>query len=165
VLLRRAWYGLNQAFRRRIAGSGFTPDQFTVLRTIRERPAGALTQRELSELMGSDPNTVASLLKRMEQLGWVGRERDPGDRRAHRLGLTPEGRAAYGRLRREAVALQAEAMESLPPAERERFLEMLEAVAETCQTLAVSADRAADSRASGGSGAGGRRRTAPRTCR
>ncbi len=34
VLLRRAWYGLNQAFRRRIAGMGLTPDQFTVIRTL-----------------------------------------------------------------------------------------------------------------------------------
>ena len=32
-LLRRSWYGLNQAFRRRIAHLDLTPDQFTVLRT------------------------------------------------------------------------------------------------------------------------------------
>ena len=29
LLLRRAWYGMNQAFRRRIAHLGVTPDQFT----------------------------------------------------------------------------------------------------------------------------------------
>jgi hypothetical protein len=34
ILLRRAWYGLNQAFRRRIAKTGVTPDQFTAMRTL-----------------------------------------------------------------------------------------------------------------------------------
>ena len=36
ILLRHAWYGLNQAFRRRIAHLGITPDQFTVMRTLLE---------------------------------------------------------------------------------------------------------------------------------
>src|SRR5262245_3477920 len=57
-LLRRAWYGLNQAFRRRIAALGLTPDQFTVLRTLLE--SGGITQSELTHAMTSDPNTVAS---------------------------------------------------------------------------------------------------------
>ena len=64
-LLRRAWYGLNQAFRRRIAPLGLTPDQFTVLRTLLE--SGGITQSELTHLMSSDPNTVASLLARMRR--------------------------------------------------------------------------------------------------
>ena len=66
-LLRRAWYGLNQAFRRRIAHTGVTPDQFTALRTLLEGDPEGLTQRELTALMSSDPNTVASLLERMER--------------------------------------------------------------------------------------------------
>ena len=64
VLLRRAWYGLNQAFRRRIAVTGATPDQFTVLRTLSENNPKGLTQRELTHLMSSDPNTIAALLER-----------------------------------------------------------------------------------------------------
>ena len=66
-LLRRAWYGLNQAFRRRIAHLGITPDQFTVMRTLLEGDPRGLSQRELTQSMTSDPNTVASLLHRMEQ--------------------------------------------------------------------------------------------------
>ena len=58
-LLRRAWYGLNQAFRRRIAHLEITPDQFTVLRTLLEGDALGLTQRELTQHMTSDPNTHA----------------------------------------------------------------------------------------------------------
>src|SRR5437016_1329988 len=90
LLLRRAWYGLNQAFRRRIAYLGITPDQFTVMRTLLENEG--ITQRELAQAMSSDPNTVASLIERMELANLVQREPHKKDRRAHRLDLTTLGR-------------------------------------------------------------------------
>src|SRR5689334_25062609 len=93
LLLRRAWYGLNQAFRRRIAHLGVTPDQFTVMRTLLENEG--ITQRELTKLMSSDPNTVASLLARMEQAVLVQRQAHEKDRRAHRLRKKPAGRRKY----------------------------------------------------------------------
>src|SRR5579872_924961 len=70
-LLRRCWYNLNQTFRRRISHIGVTPDQFTVMRTLLEGNPKGLTQRELTDIMSSDPNTIASLLERMEALGLV----------------------------------------------------------------------------------------------
>src|SRR2546425_6991868 len=88
-LLRQAWYGMNQAFRRRIAHLGVTPDQFTVMRTLLENEGA--TQRELTELMSSDPNTVAALLERMEQAGLVERQAHEKDRRANRLRLRRSG--------------------------------------------------------------------------
>src|SRR5262252_8324247 len=83
LLLRRAWYGLNQAFRRRIAHLGITPDQFTVMRTLLENQG--VSQRQLTQLISSDPNTVASLLERMENAGLLERQAHEKDRRAHRL--------------------------------------------------------------------------------
>src|SRR4026209_1111014 len=82
-LLRRAWYGLNQAFRRRLAHLAVTPDQFTVMRTLLEGDPQGLTQRELTQLMSSDPNTVASLLQRMEEAGLVDRKPHEKDKRAY----------------------------------------------------------------------------------
>src|SRR3954454_4465835 len=87
LLLRRAWYGLNQAFRRRIAHLGVTPDQFTVLRTLLENETDGLVQSELTSLMASDPNTVASLVERMEKAGLIERRPDRKDRRANRIRL------------------------------------------------------------------------------
>src|SRR5438445_2614080 len=104
ILLRHAWYGLNQAFRRRIAHLGVTPDQFTVMRTLLENEG--ITQRELTGLMSSDPNTVASLLERMEQGGLVQRQAHEKDRRAHRLRLKAPGRRKYEAAREVAVAMQ-----------------------------------------------------------
>ena len=86
LLLRRAWYGLNQAFRRQISHAGATPDQFTALRTLCEGDPAGLTQSELTRAMSSDPNTVASLLERMENNGWLERKPHETDRRAQRTG-------------------------------------------------------------------------------
>src|SRR5258706_2428264 len=82
-LLRRCWFSLNQTFRRRIAHLGVTPDQYTVMRTLMEGSPRGLSQRELTDLMSSDPNTIASLLERMEAGGLVERKPHEKDRRGH----------------------------------------------------------------------------------
>ena len=136
LLLRRSWYGLNQAFRRRIAHLQITPDQFTVLRTLLEGDVCGLTQRELARLMSSDPNTVASLLERMEKTGYVERLPHERDRRAHRIKLLPAGKKSYEAARVIAVALQGEVLEVLPETSRETFLEQLALVADACRQAA-----------------------------
>src|ERR1051326_6728297 len=123
ILLRHAWYGLNQAFRRRISHLGITPDQFTVMRTLLE--FGGITQSELTGQMSSDPNTVASLLERMEKSGLLERHPHETDRRAHRLHLKPEGKRRYQKAREIAIALQSELLRVLPEGQREEFLENL----------------------------------------
>jgi DNA-binding MarR family transcriptional regulator len=133
TLLRTAWFGLNQAFRRRIHRMGLTPDQFTLLRWVHESRVEQPTQRDLTALMASDANTIASLLKRMEHAGLVQRTTDPHDRRAKRIRLTARGRRAYEQAREVAVALQAEVLAALPADELARFLAQLEAVAHHCR--------------------------------
>lgn len=140
-LLRRAWYGLNQTFRRRIAHLGVTPDQFTVMRTLLEGDPAGLSQRELSQLMTSDPNTVASLLRRMEQAGLVARARHEKDKRAHRIQLRDAGRRRYELARELALALQAEVLSVLPGGKREEFLEHLTLVADACKVTAGRAPK------------------------
>jgi DNA-binding MarR family transcriptional regulator len=131
-LLRRAWFALNQAFRRRIVHLRLTPDQFTVIRTLTEADATGLSQRDIAQLITSDPNTVASLLERMETNGFVERTPHETDRRAHRIRLLPHGRKTYKLARAIALELQTEILGSLPPAQREIFLESLGTVADAC---------------------------------
>ncbi len=140
-LLRRAWYGLNQAFRRRIAHTGVTPDQFTVMRCLKEGEALGMTQRDLTAAMSSDPNTVASLLERMEAAGWVERRRHESDRRAYRIQLLPSGQSQYEAVRDLALELQSEVLSVLPETERERFLEHLDLVSAACRDAADSGVR------------------------
>lgn len=135
-LLRRAWYGLNQAFRRRIVRTGATPDQFTALRTLMEADPKGITQGELTRLMSSDPNTIASLLERMQKAGWVDRKRHERDRRAYRIRTTPKGRNLYRQLRDVAVNLQEQVLEVLDEEDREDFLRKLALVADRCREAA-----------------------------
>jgi DNA-binding MarR family transcriptional regulator len=137
-LLRRAWYGLNQAFRRRLAHLELTPDQFTVLRTLLENDG--ITQRELAHLISSDPNTVAALVNRMEQAGLLERETHERDRRANRLRVSRKGSGRYQEARKIAVALQSEILSSLPEAKRETFLIQLAAIADACRSATKKMD-------------------------
>jgi DNA-binding MarR family transcriptional regulator len=136
LLLRRCWYSLNQTFRRRIAHLEITPDQFTVMRTLQEGSSKGLTQRELTDLMSSDPNTIASLLERMATLGLVERHHHEKDRRAYRIQMKPVGQRKYEEARKTAVALQTEILSILPEGKREEFLEHLAMVADACRVAA-----------------------------
>ncbi|GAA3129865.1 MULTISPECIES: MarR family winged helix-turn-helix transcriptional regulator [Nonomuraea] len=63
-----------------------------------------LSVKELGELLQLDAGTLSPLLKRLQSLGYVNRERNAMDERSLVVTLTPEGR----RLRAEA--------EKIPPA-------------------------------------------------
>ena len=132
-LLRMAWYSLNQAFRRRIAHLHLTPDQFTILRWLTESEPQWPTQRQLGDMMASDPNTITSLLRRMEEAGVVEREPDKKDRRANRIRITAAGRRAFNKARKVAVELQTEVLRVLPEHQRDGFFEQLEKVAHACR--------------------------------
>jgi len=138
ILLRHAWFSLNQTFRRRLARTGVTPDQFTALRTLLEHDPQGLTQNGLARSMASDPNTIAVLVERMESLGWITRARHERDRRAYRLRLLPAGRAQFKRVRPIALALQAEVLAGWPEKKREEFLEDLDWVAGRCRAAAAA---------------------------
>lgn len=131
-LLRRAWYGLNQSFRQRIAHLDVTPDQFSILRWLNEGDPLGLTQRELTDLMSSDPNTITSTLSRMEKAGMLARKRHESDRRAHRVKLLPAGRKIFENARQIALELQEQVLAALPPERREGFLADLELVGNAC---------------------------------
>ena len=132
VLLRRAWYGLNQAFRQRIAHLGLTPDQFSILRWLSEDDPAGITQRRLTDLMASDPNTITSTLSRMEKSGLLARRKHETDRRAHRVKLLPKGQRVFDKARKVAIELQAQVLAVIPAEHRASFLNELGAIADAC---------------------------------
>jgi DNA-binding MarR family transcriptional regulator len=137
-LLRKAWYGLNQTFRQRIAHLGVTPDQFSIMRWLAEGDPAGLTQREITDLMSSDPNTITSTLSRMEKAGLVTRKPHESDGRAHRVILLEEGRKAFDNARKIALDLQIQVLAALPEERREGFLAELEVVGNSCAALLES---------------------------
>jgi DNA-binding MarR family transcriptional regulator len=139
--LRHAWFSLNQTFRRRLAHTGVTPDQFTALRTLMEHEPQGLTQSGLNRLIASDPNTIAALVERIESMGWITRVRHEQDRRAYRLRLTPPGRQTYERAREIALALQTEVLADWTENKREKFLEDLAFIADRCRAAAKGTEK------------------------
>lgn len=131
-LLRRCWYGLNQAFRKRLAHIGLTPNQFTVLRWLEEDPGG-IRQTTICDRMASDPNTIAALVERMANDGLIKRKIDPSDRRARLISITAKGRRLYTKARPVAIDLQEEVLGSIPVGEREKLLIQIEQLADACQ--------------------------------
>ena len=127
LLLRRAWYGLNQTFRRRIAGHGVTPDQFTILRWLTEHPDG-ITQRSLADLMASDPNTVTAIITRMQKAGLVERRAHADDARCNLIVLREPGRALHAQIQPLASELQRQLLAAVPIAKQTEFLTQMEAV-------------------------------------
>jgi DNA-binding MarR family transcriptional regulator len=132
VLLRRAWYGLNQAFRQRVTHLDITPDQFSILRWLSEGDPEGLTQRTLTDLMASDPNTITSTLSRMETAGLIERLPHELDRRAHRVKILPPGRRTFLKARKIAMELQDQVLAVFPSERRQQFLDDLEIIGRSC---------------------------------
>jgi DNA-binding MarR family transcriptional regulator len=109
------------------------------MRTLLENDG--ITQRELTAIITSDPNTVASLLERMETAGLVTRKSHEKDRRANRLHLQTLGKQKYGEAREIAVGLQREVLSVLPESARHSFLEELALVADACLNAARNSPR------------------------
>lgn len=141
ILLRHSWFSLNQAFRRRLAATGITPDQYTALRTLSEHLPARLSQSELTRIIASDPNTVASLIERMEQAGFIKRLHHASDRRAWSIQLLTAGAAKYRQGRRIALALQMEVLGGWDEEKQQVFLEDLAYVAERCRAAAGAGKR------------------------
>ena len=51
-----------------------------------------INQEQLSERLRVDKGTTARAVKKLEELGYLQRSRDPEDRRVYRLQLTPAGK-------------------------------------------------------------------------
>lgn len=94
--------------------------------------------------MTSDPNTIASLLERMEKAGLLRRQPHEKDRRAYRIHLQTIGKRKYEASREVAVTLQSEALKVLPSDRREEFLTHLALVADACLTSAKILPRLPD---------------------
>jgi MarR family 2-MHQ and catechol resistance regulon transcriptional repressor len=72
-----------------LLAEGLTPTQLGVLEVILHR--GPLTQRELSRKVLTSAGNMTDLIDKLEARGLVRRSRQPPDRRAVRVDLTPAG--------------------------------------------------------------------------
>lgn len=110
-------------FRRLLGPLRLTPAQFGVLALLYQQ--GCQSQSALCERAAVDPNTMVGIVDRLEEAGRVCRSRDPRDRRAHRVQITPQGRRTFERcLPRQREASQR-CWADLSRAERSRLRNLL----------------------------------------
>ena len=83
------------AYRPLLEPMGLTHPQYLVMLALWQH--APLSVRRLSELLQLDPGTLSPLLKRLEAIGYLRRERDRADERNLAITLTPEGQALRSR--------------------------------------------------------------------
>jgi MarR family transcriptional regulator for hemolysin len=87
-----------------------------------------INQAGLAELLEIEPITLVRLLDRMGHAGWVERQQDPNDRRAHRLYLGAKARPVLAAIRKVSDETRDEALDGISPEEQEQFRQMLERI-------------------------------------
>lgn len=87
--------GVVAVYRPLLEPMGLTHPQYLVMLALWQQ--APLSVRELSGLLQLDPGTLSPLLKRLEAIGYLRRERDPADERSLAVTLTPAGQALRAR--------------------------------------------------------------------
>lgn len=119
----------HRRFAERLAPLDLHPRHFGMLSHI--AAAEGLSQQALSIALGIHRSAVVALVDDLERRGLAERRRDPRDRRAYTLYLTPDGRELLAELRGAADEDEAELLSALDAAERSQLITLLQRVAES----------------------------------
>ena len=124
-LLRECWNKLNSTFMKRVKIIGITPDQYTALRWIHEFSEEMVSQARLAELMCTDANNIAGIMKRMEIMKLIKRKINPSDKRQKAIFPTPKGSLFFKKGKIIADQLENEIFSSFSSEEKKHFLTLL----------------------------------------
>ena len=93
--------------------AGITPEQYHVLRVLRDAGAGGLTCSAVADRSVSGDPDVTRLLDRLEKQGWASRTREASDRRVVTARITNDGLRLLQELEGPVSALHARQFEQL----------------------------------------------------
>ena len=119
----------HRRFAERLAPLGLHPRHFGMLSHL--AAAEGQSQQALSIALGIHRSAVVALVDDLERRGLAERRRDPVDRRAYTLYLTPAGRELLAELEDAADDDEAELLGGLDAAERSQLISLLQRVAES----------------------------------
>lgn len=114
---------------------GIDPRHFGIMRII--AMTEGRSQQQLGEALMVPASRMVALIDDIEERGLVERRRNPHDRRAHALHLTPKGRKLYDRAVEAATAYEDRLCAALSPDEREQLLNLLRRLAVTIDPAPV----------------------------
>ncbi len=102
------------------------PSQIRILRNLYEK--GTLSQKELLEIAQVKPASLSEMLSKMEQRGYITRQKDVHDKRVIMVTLTAEGERYYLSSAREHDRFVDEVFSTLSQEDKEnlgRYLDIL----------------------------------------
>jgi DNA-binding MarR family transcriptional regulator len=95
----RAYLAMNQTVlealdRQMQRDAGMPHTHYIVLAMLSERPGRSMTMTELAQILNYSPSRLSHAVARLEEEGWVHRDRHPTDRRTTLAHLTDDGMRA-----------------------------------------------------------------------
>lgn len=126
-LLRRCLQYANDLFTHEPGASDLTKQQFTVLAAVEQNEG--ISQTDLVSLTGIDRSTLAEMIRRMIDKGYLDRERTETDQRANAVRMAAGGRKALRGARMASERVEKMLLAALPAPDRARFVKMLGMVA------------------------------------
>jgi len=87
---------------------------------------GSLSQQALAMLQRCDRTTMVAIVDRLEELGYAKRNRNPRDRRAYALEITPKGRRTLSEADALLADVEREFFAPLSAAERRTLIGLLQ---------------------------------------
>jgi DNA-binding MarR family transcriptional regulator len=121
--LRLAHVAMYRDFTEALAGLELTQKQGAVLQLIAANPG--VSQADLAATLGSDRATMMALVDRLEERGFVARQRSAQDRRRQELSLTERGRSVLADAMRAIAAHERRFTTRFSPAELKALIEAL----------------------------------------
>lgn len=89
---------------------------------------GPMSQQALGEYIGKDRTTIVAIVDELEAVGLVERRRNPADRRAYALQVTPKGADWLTRAKPVILAAEDDLLDALDAEERATLIGLLQRV-------------------------------------
>jgi homoprotocatechuate degradation regulator HpaR len=131
-------------FRPVLNANGITEQQWRILRLLLE--TGPLEPHQIGERCRLSSPSLAGVLSRMEQMGWVRRKRLADDQRRVRVSLTTRSRALAARIAPQVEAVYVRIEERLGKEFSDAIYRALDDLVERLQAPVQTPDSAAPAR-------------------
>ncbi len=125
--LRRAQIAAFQHFAATVGKAGITPGWFGLMVIVANNEG--LSQTRLARALGIDGSTMVAMIDRLEENGWMQRQRSEVDRRTHALSLTEAGNKLLAQLTPQVEAHEADLAAGLSAEDKKNLLELLAKIA------------------------------------
>ena len=112
----------------RLGHPGLVPSHGSILNKLYE--LGPLPMNRLARIIGRRKNTVTTLVRKLEDTGYVRRMPSPQDARVAMISLTPKGEAFRPHFEAVTMELLEQLWGDIPEFEREQVVALLERIEE-----------------------------------